>query len=144
MSKAILKNFNGTQINNSATITEAAGADIEDVRNKIVKYDENGDVVLTSAATDIPVGIALIEAGVNDITGELSGAVAKGDDVDIQVKDIGYVLAGAEIKKGAEVASDKDGLAAPAASGNYVLGIALDSAAIGEYVRVQIAKYQKN
>lgn len=143
MSKTVVKNFNGTQINNSETITEAAGAAIEDVRNRIVKYDENGDVVLASAATDIPVGVALIEAGVNDITGQLSGSVEKGDDVDILIKDIGYVIAGAEIKKGAEVTSDKDGLATTAASGNYVLGIALDSAAVGEYVRVQITKYQK-
>lgn len=144
MIKAILKNFNGTQINPSATIVEAAGADIEDVRNHIVKYDDNGDAVLAAAGTDIPVGIAIIEAGVNDITGQLSGSVEKGDDIDIQVKDIGYVLAGSEIKKGAEVTSDKDGLAAPAESGNYVLGIALDAAAAGEYVRIQITKYQKN
>lgn len=143
MSKTVVKNFNGTQINNSETITEAAGAAIEDVRNRIVKYDENGDVVLAAAATDIPVGVALIEAGMNDITGQLSGSVEKGDDVDILIKDIGYVIAGAEIKKGAEVTSDKDGLATTAASGNYVLGIALDSAAVGEYVRVQITKYQK-
>lgn len=144
MSKTVVKNFNGTQINPSATIVEAAGAEIEDVRNRIVKYDENGDVVLAAAGTDIPVGVAIIEAGVNDITGQLSGYAAKGDDIDIQVKDIGYVLAGAEIKKGTEVTAGADGLAAGAASGDYVLGIALDAAAAGEYVRVQITKYQKN
>lgn len=33
------KNFNGTQINNSATIVEKAGAEIADCRNKIMKYD---------------------------------------------------------------------------------------------------------
>ena len=33
------KNFNGTQINNSATIVEKAGAEITDCRNKILKYD---------------------------------------------------------------------------------------------------------
>jgi len=36
------KNFNGTQINNSATIVEKAGAEIADCRNKIMKYDGNG------------------------------------------------------------------------------------------------------
>lgn len=55
------KNFNGTQINNSATIVEKAGAAITDCRNKILKYDENGDVVLATSGKDIPIGVALIE-----------------------------------------------------------------------------------
>ena len=33
------KNFNGAHINGSPTITEAAGAKIDDCRNKIMKYD---------------------------------------------------------------------------------------------------------
>ena len=45
------KNFNGTQINNSATISEKAGAEIADCRNRILKYDGNGDVVLATAGT---------------------------------------------------------------------------------------------
>lgn len=138
------KNFNGTQINQSVTIVEKAGAEIEDCRNKIVKYDENGDVVLATAGTDIPVGVALIEAGYNDITGAESGKVAKGDDVDIQIKDIGFVLAGAEIKKGQEVTAGADGKAAVATTGNYVLGIALNTVAAGGYSKIQFAKYQKN
>ena len=64
-----------------------------------MKYDGNGDVVLATAGTDIPVGIALIESGYNDISGTESGKVAKGDDIDIQVKDIGFVMAGATITK---------------------------------------------
>ena len=39
------RNFNGSQINQSVTIAEQAGAAIDDVRNLILKYDENGDVV---------------------------------------------------------------------------------------------------
>ena len=42
------KNFNGTQMNNSPTIVEKAGAEIADCRNRIMKYDGNGDVVLAS------------------------------------------------------------------------------------------------
>ena len=57
------RNFNGTQINQSVTITEKAGAEIKDVRNRIVKYDENGNVGLAAAGTDIPVGIALTLPG---------------------------------------------------------------------------------
>lgn len=137
------KNYNGVQINQSPTIVEKAGAKIEDVRNRIVKYDSNGDVVLAAAGTDIPVGIAIIEAGYNDITGAESGKVAQGDDVDILIKDMGVVLAGAEIKKGQEVTAMAGGLATPAAAGNYVLGIALNSVSANGYCKIQLMKYQK-
>lgn len=139
------RNFNGVQINESVTITEVAGAAIADCRNRIMKYDTNGNVVLAASGEDIPAGIALIEAGLNDITGENSGKVADGDDVDIQIKDIGYVLAGEEITKGGEITAGADGVAMAAKSGNYVVGIALSSVEkAGEYCRVQISKYQKN
>lgn len=137
------KNFNGTQINNSATISEKAGAEIADCRNRILKYDGNGDVVLATAGTDIPLGVGIIEAGCNDISGAESGKVLEGDDVDILVKDIGYVLAGATITKGQEIAAGANGLAAVANDGEYVLGIALSSVEENEYCRIQIAKYQK-
>lgn len=137
------KNFNGVHINGSPTISEAAGAAITDCRNRIMKYDSNGAVVLATAGTDIPLGIAIIEAGYNDFTGAESGKVEIGDDVDIQVKDIGFVLAGADITKGQEITAGADGLAAVAQAGNYVLGIALTSVKKDEYCRIQIAKYQK-
>lgn len=137
------KNYNGVQINPTPTIVEKAGAEIADVRNRIVKFDASGNVVLATAGTDLPVGIAIIEAGYNDISGVTSGKVTAGDPVDILVKDMGVVLAGATIKKGAEVAAGADGKAATAAAGNYVLGIALDNAVAGDFLPVQIAKYQK-
>ena len=135
------RNFNGAFHYSTSTIVEKAGADITDVRNRIMKYDENGNVVL-AAAGDVPVGIALIEAGYNDITGVESGKVKTGDDVDILIKDIGFVLAGEEIKKGQEIAAGADGKAAVAASGN-VLGIALTNAAANGYCKIMIARYQK-
>lgn len=137
------RNYNGVQINPSPTIVEKAGADVEDVRNRIMKYDANGDVVLATAGTDMPVGIAIIEAGYNDITGVESGKVAVGDDVDILIKEMGVVLAGAEIKKGQEVAAGANGLAAVAVAGDYVLGIALDNVKANEYLNIQLVKYQK-
>ena len=79
------KNYNGVQINQTPTIAEKAGAEILDCRNRIMKYDTNGNVVLATAGTDLPIGIALIEAGYNDITGITSGKVAVGDQVDILV-----------------------------------------------------------
>lgn len=138
------KNYNGVQINPSPTIVEKAGAAIEDARNRIVKYDENGDVVLATAGTDIPVGVAIIEAGYNDISGKESGKVAKGEDVDILIKEMGVVLAGATIKKGQEIAAGADGKAAVASAGDYVLGVALNSVSPDGYLKFQIAKYQKN
>lgn len=137
------KNYNGVQINPSPTIVEKAGAAITDVRNRIMKYDADGNVVLATAGTDIPVGIALIEAGYNDISGAEAGKVESGDAVDILIKDIGVVLAGATIKKGQEVTAGENGLAAAAASGDYVLGIALESAEATNFLAIQISKYQK-
>lgn len=137
------KNYNGVQINRTVTLVEKAGAAIEDVRNRIMKYDDKGNVVLATAGTDLPVGIAIIEAGINDISGVESGKVAVGDDVDILIRYNGVVLAGATIKKGQEVAAGADGLAAVAADGDYVVGIALDNAEADEYLPIQLAKYKK-
>ena len=107
-------------------------------------YDEDGNVVPASGGTKPIVGVALVEAGWNDISGAHSGKVLKGEDVDIQVKDIGYILSGGEIAKGAEVTAGEAGLAAAAAAGDYVIGLALDAAQKDEYCRIQIMKYQKN
>ena len=136
------KNYNFVHINQSATIVEQAGAAIEDCRNRIMKYDENGKVVLATAGTDIPLGICLIESGYNDISGATSGQVAVGDDVDMLIMDIGMVLAGASIKKGQEVAAGAEGKAAVAVAGDHVIGIALDNAEADEYLAVQIVKYK--
>lgn len=136
------KNYNFVHINQSATIVEQAGAEIEDCRNRIMKYDDNGNVVLATAGTDMPVGICLIESGCNDITGKDSGKVAVGDDVDMLIKDIGFVLAGATIKKGQAIAAGAEGKAAVAAEGNYVIGIAMDNAEADEYLPVQIVKFK--
>ncbi len=137
------RNFNGAQINQSATIAEQAGADIEDVRNLILCYDSDGNVIVAADGTKPLVGVAIIEAGYNDISGAESGKVTKGDQVDVQIKDIGYILAGGAIKKGEEVTATT-GKATKAADGDYVVGMALSNAADGGYVRVQISKYQKN
>lgn len=136
------RNFNGVQINQSVTIVEQAGAAIENVRNRIMAYDKDGNVVLAADGSTVLIGVALIEAGINDISGVESGKVNVGDDVDIQIKDIGYILAGGEIAKGNEVTAS-NGLAVKAESGNYVVGIALSTVAKDDYCRVQIAKYQK-
>ena len=72
------RNINGAQINQSVTIVEKAGADITDCRNRLLAYDGNGDVVLATDGKKPIVGVALIEAGMNDISGAESGKAAKG------------------------------------------------------------------
>ena len=94
------KNFNGTQINQSPTISEKAGADVADIRNLILKYDTDGNVVVAADGTAPLLGVSIIEGGYNDISGVEAGKVKKGEDVDILIKDIGFVIASAEIKKG--------------------------------------------
>ena len=135
------KNFNGTMINQSVTIAEKAGADIADVRNLILQYDEDGNVVIAANGTAPLLGLSIIEGGYNDISGAESGK--KGDDLEIQIKDIGYAIASAEIKKGQEITATTGGKAAVAKVGEYVIGVALNSVSAGGYSRIQIAKYQK-
>lgn len=126
------------------TVSEVAGATVEDCRNKIFVYDENGKAILATGGTKPFIGVALIEAGINDMFGEVSGKVEAGDDIDIQIKDIGSVIAGEAISKGDEITAGADGTAAKAKAGDYVLGIALSKVAKDGYARVQISKYQKN
>lgn len=135
-------NYIGTQINQSPTIVEKAGAAIEDARGKIVKYDTSGNIVLATAGA-VAIGITIMEDGANDITGAESGKVASGDDVTVQIKDIGLVKAGGTIAKGDEIASDASGCAVKATDGDFVIGTARTKAASGEYCHIIINKYQK-
>lgn len=88
-------------------------------------------------------GVSIIEGGYNDISGVEAGMVKKGEDVDILIKDIGFVIASAEIKKGQEVTATTGGKAAVAAAGDYVIGVALNNVSAGGYSRLQLSKYQK-
>lgn len=127
------KTFMTNQINTSPTISEKAGAAIADVRGLLLSYDANGAVIPAAAAGDKVIGIGILTNNEN---------IAKGDTVDIQVKEIGLVKAGAAIKKGDELAAAAGGAAAPATAGDFVIGTALDAAAAaGAYISVQISKY---
>lgn len=136
-------NYNGMQMNPSATIVDEAAAKVEDARCKIFAYDSNGKLVLATDGSKPLVGIATIEVGVNDITGAKSGEISAGDDIDIQIKDIGFVIAGATIAKGDEITSDENGEAKKAVAGDYVIGFALNAVEKGGFVKIQISKYQK-
>ena len=125
-------NYMGASINTSSVVAEIAGADIENAAFCAVKYDENGNVVLCDTEGEIVAGVLLPET-----TQKLSA----GDDVTVQIKDIGYCKAGAEIKKGQEVMTDTQGRVIPATAGKFVIGYAMANAtAEDEVIQVDIRK----
>lgn len=129
------KTYMTSQINPSPTIVEKAGADIEDVRGVLLKYDTNGDVVVASTAGELVIGSGIITNNEN---------VKTGQDVDIQIKDIGPVKVGATITKGTELMAGADGKAVAATAGKFVIGIALENAVDGQLTFMQFAKYYKS
>ena len=124
--------YTGTGINTSATIVEPAGA-AADFRGKAVKYDA-GKVVLAGAG-ETAIGVGIITN---------SEATKENEDVDIQIKEIGLGLAGDAIEKGAELAANAEGKLVPATAGQFVIAVALDTAAAaGKFIKIQLAKYYK-
>ena len=125
-------NYFGASINTSSVVAEVAGVAIENGAFCAVKYDENGAVVLCSTEGEIVAGIVLPET-----TQKLSA----GENVTVQIKDIGYCKAGAEIKKGQEVMTDTQGRVIPATAGKFVVGYAITAAtAENEVIQVDIRK----
>lgn len=128
------KTYMTSQINSSPTISEKAGAEIADVRGLLLKYNETGDVIPASTAGEKVIGMGIITNAEN---------IASGEDVDVQVKDIGIVKAGGTIAKGAEIATDATGKAVTATAGQFVIGTALEAATSGQLFYVQVNSYYK-
>ena len=117
-----------TGINTSSTITFPAGEELSEAHAKAVKLTEDG--LALAGAGEEAVGIVLIT---EDETYQ------KGEDITIQVKDIGLWKAGAELSAGALLAVDAEGCCQEAAAGQWVLGRALTPAqAKGDILRVQL------
>lgn len=128
------KTYMTSQINTSPTISEKAGAAIADVRGLCLKYDTDGNVVPASTAGELVIGVGIITNNEN---------IEKGADVDVQVKEIGIAKAGGTIAKGAEVTATTTGKVTTAATGNFVIGTALEAATDGQLFYIQINKYYK-
>ena len=125
-------NYFGASINTSSVVAETAGAVIENGGFCAVKYDEYGVVILCDTAGELVVGVLLPE------TAEKINA---GEDVTMQIKEIGFCKAGAEIKKGQEVMTDTQGRVIPATAGKFVIGYAMTNAtAENEIIEVDIRK----
>lgn len=122
--------YNGTTINDSATIVGAANAAIEGGEFLAAKF-ASGNIARCSTAGEHALGII--------IPGQ--DAIASGDDVTVQVKDIGRWKVGAAVAAGAELATDADGKAVTVTSGAFILAIALEEAtAANQIIQVQIVK----
>lgn len=116
-------------INQSATIVGKAAAKLENPNLLAVKVDTNGAFALP-AAGDLCIGIVLAD----------SDTIEAGDDVHVQIKDIGYWMGGGVIAAGSELATDAAGKAVVAESGAFIVAIALEDGAKDKPVSVQIVK----
>ena len=121
-------NYMATSINQSPVIVDKAGAVLADVRGRAVKFDAAGAIVL-AAAGEKAIGVGIMTNDTN---------IAAGEDVHVQIKDIGLVYAGETITKGAELEVGANGALVPVASGKPV-AIALEAAAAaGVYIKAII------
>lgn len=122
--------FIGTSINESPVVAAKAAAAISNGAMLAVAMGASG----VSVAGDGVAAVGLLIA-------ETEATVAVGDDVTVQVKDIGLWKTGAAVAAGALLASDANGKATTAAAGKYIVAQALEAAtAAGQVIRVQIIK----
>jgi len=112
-------------------ISVQAGADLSSHSNKFVKLDGNGQAFLGGDGEKI---LGVLKGKPN-----AAGIVAPVADDGIVA-----VIAGDTIDEGGDVASNGSGLAVPAATGDYVAGVAMTSAASGQHVSVNMrARFKK-
>lgn len=121
--------YHGTGINDSPTIVAKASADI------------NGGAFLAAMLSKDGVAVAKAgEAAIGIMIPETDNPKA-GEDVNIQVKDIGLAKVGAAVEAGDLLASDADGKLVKATSGAFIIATALDAAETADQViSVQIIK----
>lgn len=124
------KTMMGTAINSSPVVVFEAGAEIADARVKALAIT-NGKAVLPTAG-GVVMGISTMET---------DEKVAAGDDIDVQIKDIGKWEVGEAIAVGDLLATDARGVAMKATSGQFIVGVAITAATgAGSLVQVQITK----
>lgn len=120
----------GTSINDSPTIVLPAKEKIENAQGIALVID-GGEFTKPTAGANV-IGLSLFT---NDET------VQAGDDITVQVKDIGKWIAGEAVAVGDELTTDAEGKAVKAAEGNFITAVALSKAtAAGDVIKVQIIK----
>lgn len=121
----------GTTINDSPTVVYEAGAAISNAQGLIVRLDA-GKVKPVAAAGGVCFGVIPLSE---------PESFASGDDVTVQIKDIGVCIAGAAVAAGDHVMCDANGKAVKATTGKWILGTALKAAAeAGTRIPVQITQ----
>lgn len=121
--------YNGTIINNSATIVANAAEDIENGAFLAAKLDSTGLKIAT--AEDNPIGIFIAE----------TDNIKTGDRATVVVKDICRATVGEAVAAGDHLAAGADGKLMKATSGKFILATALETATEdGQTIVVQICK----
>ena len=115
----------GISINESPVLAEQVGAEIKGGSGKAVKYSA-GKVVLAGAGEAI-CGVLIMQ----------TPDVAAGEEVTIQIKDIGMVAAGGTFVKGDALEAGANGTFVKASNGK-VCARALEDGAAGKFVRAHI------
>jgi hypothetical protein len=130
---AINQTFMTTGINESYTITGTVAADVADVRGRGFKFDTVGNLTLASAG-EVVIGVGIMTAG------REAGKVNAGDTVTLQIKGMGKVYLGAEVKAGDALKTDTDGNFVKASTGEPVIGFALKAGAKDTLASVLFAR----
>lgn len=119
--------YYGTTINDSATIVVKAGEEI--AAPAFLAVGADGKV---AAAGKNAIGIVLPDC---------DDKASIGDDLNVQIKDIGAWTAGGSVAYGDELAVGTGGKAVKATQGAFIVGIALEAATqAGQRIDVQIVK----
>lgn len=125
----------GASVNSSPVIAREAAANIENGSYYPVKLNTSGKVEKCSVAGEAALGILIAQT---------SSIVLSGDDVTIQIKDMGPAIAGSVISAGDPVSVNAAGKLVKAVRGPavvHILGYAMESAAVdGDIIQIQIMK----
>lgn len=103
-----------------------------------------GEEIAAPAFLAVTADGKVAKAGVNAlgiVTPDCDGKAAKGDDLTVQIKDIGLWMASSAISVGDELTPDEHGKAKKAEDGSFIVATALSAATKADQrVTVQICK----
>lgn len=116
-------------IDDTATIRGIAAAEMKEPAMLAVKIDAEGRFAVP-AEGDFCIGIVLAT----------TGSLKAGDELDVQIKDIGYWIAGGTVARGACLKTDAAGKAVTAAAGDVVMAVALEDGTADQPVKVMLCR----
>ncbi len=116
---------------NRQNISLPAGADLSSSQYKFVSIDSNGQVVVTGAGAQAD--------GVNQNKPDAAGKVST-----VTIAGVSKVECGGTVTAGFPVASDADGEAVDAATGDNISGVALEAGEDGQLISVLLKTQNAN